>query len=119
MAEITATNISTSSINENVTASPQENLNDNKLGDFLQSSSVEILSENNQKENAQTSGETSNMNISHLIEEEDTSSSDLKWESMSVTSMQSGMTQFDTIEDVSYAIGKHWQIRSSYHGYYL
>ena len=39
--------------------------------------------------------------------EEDTSSSDLKWDSMSVTSAQSssGMARFDTIEDVSHAIG--------------
>ena len=107
MTEITTTKISTSSINENVPESTQENVNDNKVGAFLPCSNVDILSENNQIENVQTSGETLNMNISHLIEEEDTSSSDLKWESMSVTSMQSGMTQFDTIEDVSYAIGKY------------
>ena len=40
-------------------------------------------------------------------EEEDTSSSDLKWDLMSITSAQSGtgMARFDTIEDVSHAIG--------------
>merc|ERR1719510_2955852 len=39
-------------------------------------------------------------------EEEDTSSSDLKWDLMSITSAQSGtgMARFDTIEDVSHAI---------------
>ena len=49
---------------------------------------------------------STNMNTSHLIEEDDTSSSDLKWDTMSITSVQSGMTRFDTIEDVSHAIGK-------------
>ena len=40
-------------------------------------------------------------------ETEDTSSSDLKWDSMSMTSGQSATetTRFDTIEDVSHAIG--------------
>ena len=47
------------------------------------------------------------MNLANSLDEDDNSSSDLKWESMSVTSMQSGMTKFDTIEDVSHAIGKN------------
>ena len=47
------------------------------------------------------------MNVSNSIDEEDTSSSELKWDSMSITSVQSGMTRFDTIEDVSHAIGKY------------
>ena len=47
------------------------------------------------------------MNVSNSIDEEDTSSSELKWDSMSITSVQSGLTRFDTIEDVSHAIGKY------------
>jgi len=43
------------------------------------------------------------MNSSNSLDEDD-NSSDLKWDSMSVTSMQSSMTKFDTIEDVSHAI---------------
>ena len=42
------------------------------------------------------------------IEEEDTSSSDLRWDSMSFASVQSdsNLAKFDTIDDVSHAIGK-------------
>ena len=42
------------------------------------------------------------------IEEEDTSSSDLRWDSMSIASVQSdsNLAKFDTIDDVSHAIGK-------------
>ena len=47
------------------------------------------------------------MNLSNSLDEEDTSSSELKWDTMSITSAQSGMTRFDTIEDVSHAIGKY------------
>ena len=41
-------------------------------------------------------------------DEEDTSSSDLKWDTFSITSGQSGtgITRFDTLEDVSHAVGK-------------
>ena len=51
-------------------------------------------------------------------EEEDTSSSDLRWDLMSITSAQSGtaLARFDTIEDVSHAIGKtfiHNQVGSA------
>ena len=49
------------------------------------------------------------MNSSNSIDEDD-NSSDLKWDSMSVTSMQSSMTKFDTIEDVSHAIGKNKEL---------
>ena len=45
------------------------------------------------------------MHLSNSIDDDDNSSSDLKWESMSVASEQSNMTRFDTIEDVSHAIG--------------
>ena len=50
-----------------------------------------------------------NMNLSNSLDEDD-NSSDLKWDSMSVTSMQSSMTKFDTIEDVSHAIGKNKEL---------
>ena len=42
------------------------------------------------------------------IEEEDTSSSDLRWDSMSIASVHSdsNLAKFDTIDDVSHAIGK-------------
>ena len=39
------------------------------------------------------------------MDDDDNSSSELKWESMSVALEQSNMTRFDTIEDVSHAIG--------------
>ena len=48
---------------------------------------------------------TAKMHLSNSIDDDDNSSSDLKWESMSVASEQSNMTRFDTIEDVSHAIG--------------
>ena len=46
-------------------------------------------------------------NLSTNDEEGDTSSSELKWDLMSITSANSGtgITRFDTIEDVSHAIG--------------
>ena len=42
------------------------------------------------------------------IEEEDTSSSDLRWDSMSFASVQSdsNLAKFDSTDDVSHAIGK-------------
>ena len=48
---------------------------------------------------------TAKMHLANSIDDDDNSSSDLKWESMSVASEQSNMTRFDTIEDVSHAIG--------------
>ena len=45
------------------------------------------------------------MHLSNSMDDDDNSSSELKWESMSVASEQSNMTRFDTIEDVSHAIG--------------
>ena len=45
------------------------------------------------------------MHLSNSMDDDDNSSSELKWESMSIASEQSNMTRFDTIEDVSHAIG--------------
>ncbi len=106
MAENTSASFPRSSITENVIEPTQENLSYNKNGNFVESRIVEILPENEQEETVQKIAEKPNMNISNSMEE-DTSSSDLKWDSLSITSMQSGMTQFDTIEDVSYAIGTY------------
>ena len=106
MAENAVTDIPTLSTTVNVTNPTIENFSYNKTCPVVKSEIVEILPEND-KQYAQKFAEGTNMNVSISIEEEDTSSSDLKWDTMSITSMQSGMTQFDTIEDVSYAIGKN------------
>ena len=108
MAENAATDIPTTSTTTNVTEPKLENYSFNKSGPIVKSGIVNILP-NNDKQNQQKFPERTDMNVSISIEEEDTSSSDLKWDTMSITSMQSGMTQFDTIEDVSYAIGKKYR----------
>ena len=104
MAEYVETDISTSSTK--IESKPMlENYSCNKTAPVVKSGAVKALTVND-KNTVQKYSEKTNMNDSISIEEEDTSSSDLKWDTMSITSMQSGMTQFDTIEDVSYAIGK-------------
>ena len=103
MAENVETDIPT--LSTKIESKPTlENYSCNKTGPVVKSGIVEVLPEND-KQTVQKISDRTNMNVSTSIEEEDTSSSDLKWDTMSITSMQSGMTQFDTIEDVSYAIG--------------